>query len=234
MRSVFQKKDNRLVAFLILFVQSISISGCAPIESSDLIYNGADMAKTKDFVATAKRYDRISQGDEPVADIWWYPIHRAAFLSVPDVVSLFCHQASDINELDSEGRSPLFYVLLGRQEDPIARRLSALHLLRAGADASIADDNGNTAMHYAAAYGDASLVSLLNEHGCNVDSQNATGGTPLHSAAKAVLGTSREVVDALIAAGATTTIKNSDDQTARDLCLSNPKCLCRELFPASD
>jgi ankyrin repeat protein len=48
-----------------------------------------------------------------------------------------------------------------------------------GVGVSIADDNGNTALHWAAEYGHASCIEPLVKAGANVDAANSQGETPL-------------------------------------------------------
>jgi len=56
-------------------------------------------------------------------------------------------------------------------------------LIVAGADTNAAEDDGWTALHWAAEGGYADIIKLLINAGADVNSRSVTGWTPLHSAA---------------------------------------------------
>mmetsp|Transcript_674 Transcript_674/g.655 ORF Transcript_674/g.655 Transcript_674/m.655 type:complete len:81 (-) Transcript_674:4-246(-) len=56
--------------------------------------------------------------------------------------------------------------------------------LRSGAELNLTDSEGNTALHYAYAFGCISTISLLEEKGCNSEIENIKGETPLSIAGK--------------------------------------------------
>lgn len=70
-----------------------------------------------------------------------------------------------------------------------------------------------TALHWAAAMGDSSLVTLLSDEGANLDVQGKEGDSPLHQAAAAGQA---GIVGQLLADGADSTLKNSKGQTPAD------------------
>ena len=53
-----------------------------------------------------------------------------------------------------------------------------------GADANVRDDSGNTALHYAAAFGYTEMAQILVDAGADVDAQGRIGNTPLHLASQ--------------------------------------------------
>ncbi|CAI7894107.1 unnamed protein product, partial [Closterium sp. NIES-54] len=55
--------------------------------------------------------------------------------------------------------------------------------LDGGADAGVADDEGRTALHMAAANGHTEIARLLIQRGAPVNAVNRQGNTPLHWAA---------------------------------------------------
>lgn len=50
-------------------------------------------------------------------------------------------------------------------------------LLEAGASPNVGDNNNNTALHYAAGYGQADIVKLLLDHKADVSAKNEEGKT---------------------------------------------------------
>ena len=58
------------------------------------------------------------------------------------------------------------------------------HVLLAGADLTIANSDGITALHFATRLEDAAIVQSMLEHGAPVDQQTANGGTALHLAVR--------------------------------------------------
>lgn len=78
--------------------------------------------------------------------------------------------------LDSQRRKP----------DPVqleALTFDAVKIaLESGVDVNVANADGNTALHSAAAHGFDRAVELLFEHGAKLDAQNTRGQTPLDSA----------------------------------------------------
>ncbi|EFA77294.1 hypothetical protein PPL_12505 [Heterostelium album PN500] len=78
-----------------------------------------------------------------------------------------------------------------------------------------ADHLGNTALHYAATAGHASVVESLIKSGANVNSQNKVGDAPLH---KAAARGRLECVKLLVNLGkANIDLKNKDDEIPIDL-----------------
>jgi ankyrin repeat protein len=59
-----------------------------------------------------------------------------------------------------------------------------IRLLQSGRDANVPDDNGETALHYAAQLGDQQMVQALLYYKAAVDPRDQFGNTPLHWAAQ--------------------------------------------------
>ncbi|KAL8670628.1 MAG: hypothetical protein Q9168_004839 [Polycauliona sp. 1 TL-2023] len=90
----------------------------------------------------------------------------------------------------------------------------AYYLLECAADPEIADEDGNTPLHHAAAIGALSLVQLLLAHGANPSHRDTKGKLPAHKAARD--GTCVETLKILLPAAATT---NTATQLDRDTML---------------
>ena len=112
---------------------------------------------------------------------------------------------------DADGRTPLHYACChGRYE-------SAIYLLTAGAEPTLADTVGFTALHFAAAYGHLRAIVLLNQFDPKlVDVTDRRGQTPLHVACQAE-PPHPDVVSLLLRLGADIGVKDADEQTALNL-----------------
>lgn len=71
---------------------------------------------------------------------------------------------------------------------------------------NVPDRQGRTALHYAAADGDAAEVQRLLDAGAQANLQDASGWSPLHFAAQA---RSAECVEALLQAGADVSLRDA-------------------------
>lgn len=141
---------------------------------------------------------------------------------------------------------------LGRELVDAARRGlpdRVRDLVAQGADLDVADEHGNTGLHYAAGWGD-STVNLLVSLGADVFATNANGETPLHRAAAegrpgtirillgegadinardrngrtplmaAALADNRDAAQQLLDRGANPALRDHAGRTARDLAAS--------------
>lgn len=120
--------------------------------------------------------------------------------STEHTVALLSDGKIHINQGDLEGRIPLMdccfqgYVRVTRI------------LLREGADVSIADDEGWTALHISAKYGRLAVTRLLLKAGAELKALDRGGNTPLYLCS---YDTHTGVLSALLEAGANTTAKTS-------------------------
>jgi ankyrin repeat protein len=90
-------------------------------------------------------------------------------------------------------------------------RAEAMRLIAAGADVTVAEADGTTALHWAAARNDADLVVRLLRAGARAAARNAYGATPMSEAA--TFG-NPAMIEALLKAGADVESPNPDGQTA--------------------
>ena len=96
---------------------------------------------------------------------------------------------------DSGGVTPLMAACQNRD------LLLTTRLIRHGADVRATNYEGRTALHYAASFGNAQMVSLLTDYGAEIEVRKLVGRTPLHCAA-ASQSDSSATVEQLLQAGA--------------------------------
>ncbi len=171
-----------------------------------------------------------------------HPIHIAVRSLTVDDVGTLVDMGFDVNGLDMRGRTPL--LLAAEESRPLmvealvkrcgadvtiadVRGQTALHLLpmgettkillEAGAAAGAKDCNGNTPLHNAE---DAESVRLLIAAGADVNARNSKGFSPLHEAAR---GDLPDVVEALIESGAEIEMKNHAGETPLTLAVRYSK-----------
>ena len=84
----------------------------------------------------------------------------------------------NVNQLDTDGRTPLFYVLTVRGYS--AYSFSKI-LLDNGASATLSDSEGKTPLHYASVHQyDSKLIKLLVQYGADPNAVDNDKNTPLH------------------------------------------------------
>lgn len=118
----------------------------------------------------------------------------------------------DVDKMDLLGRTPLWWAV--RRDD----NEKSLMLLQHGADPSIANSAGRSALHNAAAQGNLVLVEALLDHGADVGQRSFEGKTPLQVVG--VYGGREDVliVKRLLAAGARVDERDGYGRTALSLC----------------
>ena len=141
------------------------------------------------------------------------------------VVEALLAAGASVDYRDAAGETPLHSAASGRIDrmsirvvDPLAPRQAwdppdnpaVAALVRAGADLDARVPTGETALHRAAAQGQAHHVKVLLDGGAEVDARNEDGATPLHMAATA---SNEAAVTALVAAGADIDTLNDSGET---------------------
>lgn len=122
-------------------------------------------------------------------------------------------QGGNVNDLDREGRTPLFYAAKDGDAAIVAE------LLKHGANVNLQDNGQKTALHFAANSYQRESAELLLRNGANVDAKDANGNTPLSDAVFDSRGRG-EVIKALLSAGADKTVKNNHGVSPEDLAKS--------------
>uniref|UniRef100_A0A6U0WJ35 Uncharacterized protein n=1 Tax=Pinguiococcus pyrenoidosus TaxID=172671 RepID=A0A6U0WJ35_9STRA len=116
------------------------------------------------------------------------------------LVQLLLRHGASVEASDCNGRTPLFYAIMG------ASRNAAFELLEEGAHVSIHDEHGVTPLLLAVDMGDEDMVRLLVSSGAEVDAPDAQGRTPLAWACFAGFASNARL---LLEAGANPTLQDS-------------------------
>lgn len=122
---------------------------------------------------------------------------------------LLTSKGLNVTDTDSFGRQPIHYAAV--KSIPV--------LQAAGADISAKDSDGRTALHFAAKEGKLDVVTELIAQSASVFAQDKRGRTPLHLAAMTSGYSTEKVIDALLAAGAPTTVRDDEGMTPRALAI---------------
>jgi ankyrin repeat protein len=132
------------------------------------------------------------------------PLHSAAFYENLEVVQKLIEYDADIDAMDMQGWTPLFWASEGRhfKDDSVVRLL-----LERGADANVrADKDGFTPLHEASRYGALEVVRLLLEYGADVEAVDLYSKTALQVVGKYLVnadqGRCSEITKLLIEHGA--------------------------------
>jgi ankyrin repeat protein len=194
--------------------------------------------------------------NQPDTAVGVVPLHEAARMNYLEIVQALLANGADVNLRGTRGDTPLYWAaLVGSVE-------SSQALLEAGADANIQElEEGLTPLMASLIHqpiGPPELITLLLDHGTNLDTQNNVGNTALHFAAfngdgavveillsngasidlqnnggmtplhRAAVGNRIEAVKVLIEYGASLEIKDNEGQTALDVAFGESQDLLRE------
>jgi palmitoyltransferase ZDHHC13/17 len=147
------------------------------------------------------------------------PIHWAASDGKTETIKYLLDNQVSINTQDGNGCTP---VVIAAQHD---RHNCCIFLIKSGADMTLRDNNGDTALHWAAYKGFAQLAGLLS-HLCPnaINQADDFGQTPLH------LATLRGNVETLeylvINCGADTSIKDKNNVNPLELAIRKKQLKC--------
>jgi ankyrin repeat protein len=151
-------------------------------------------------------------------------LHYAAQAKNIELVRFLIRQGADVNAKSNGSVTPLMLSV----DMAFGQPDIALELIKAGADVSAADWNGDTALIIATTESSIDVVQALLEKGANPNARGLGGETALHYAAMNAL---IEQAKLLIRYGADPSIRNDGDRTAVDEAQStNPEASVRERF----
>ncbi|RNA05436.1 SH3 and multiple ankyrin repeat domains 3-like isoform X3, partial [Brachionus plicatilis] len=103
------------------------------------------------------------------------PMHRAALVGNDKAVKTLLDLGAYADVADHRALTPLFHAVLNAS--PVA---TIEHLLAAGANPTVKDDNNWQQVHHACKLGLADHLDHLVYYGCDLNAANNSGNTPLH------------------------------------------------------
>lgn len=110
----------------------------------------------------------------------WTLLHQASASKRPDVTEYLINKGSDVNILDKEGKSPLYYC----QSEEAAKML-----VNAGAEVNHPSVLGKTPLHYACvSIAAPAVVEVLLRSGALVNAEDKVGNTPFLNACEMAYG----------------------------------------------
>lgn len=173
-----------------------------------------DMAKLKGCLSDGTD---INEGD--VAG--FTPLHCAVAGDHMDTVKFLLSQGANVNAKTANGLTPLAFIWPVDMADL---------LIANGADVKVADNNGQTMLHWAVNRdnhrGDKALIELLLNHGADVNAKAAStsggwaGWAPLHVAC---YNGAQDIVELLLARGADVNARADNGKTPMAVAQSNDK-----------
>ena len=175
-----------------------------------LIKDGADIDSRYSGSGTAFRGD---DGGYPIAASKWTALHAAASALNADIVKILIDSGANLDLDDGHGATAL-YMSVDVYDRENQKDECALLLIKAGAKVNtktgiyIDGIGGHSPLHHAVAWHQKRAINALIAAGANVNAQDDSGGTPLHTAYSC--DANDEIVSALLDAGADKNLKDSE------------------------
>lgn len=114
---------------------------------------------------------------------WLSTIHIAARQGNDLILNMLIQQNADLNEKDSNGRTPLIYAVIEDHQTIVTS------LLAHGARINEIDCDDRSALHWAVLHSREDILKIILEHkqeqGLDVDASDFSGWTPMHMAVHA-------------------------------------------------
>lgn len=120
------------------------------------------------------------------------PLMQAQLLDLTaprDLLPIFLEKGVDVNRRDDQGMTALML-----NADHYCFKDVIKPLIQAGADIQVADNDGNTALHYALQYGDQGVARYLIKKGADYNLPNNDGKTPVQIAVETGMDTVLELM----------------------------------------
>ena len=188
---------------LCLMVCSLSFfGGC--LENEKPIHKAAykgDLKKVKEIIDRDPNQINVQQARG------FTPLHLASGKGHIEIVEFLLNHGADIELEIFNGETPL---MLAAQHARHRRYETIKTLLEHGAKVNHKDEDGRTALHYAAMYSGKEVMNLLISYGADVNAKEEYQITPLHRAA---MLNNIEAVKALVEHGADIFAKTFCDET---------------------
>ena len=113
--------------------------------------------------------------------------------------------------VDKYGRNDLINAVIDNNMQEVIR------LLQSGMEVNKKDDNGWTALHFAAQNNCYEQAKVLIEYGAEIDSQDSIGNAPLFKALFSYAGNDTGLIKLLLEKGANPDLKNYYGNSPKDL-----------------
>lgn len=197
---------------LVPFAAAVCAAACAVARANDaeiiVAARAGDLQRLERLAGTASAAlaERDAKGQTPLM--------AAAGALQPKAVDLLIALHSDVNAKDGRRMTALTVAIASPLASKTSERDRAeivAALMKSGADASAADADGMTALHWLALRGRTGLLSLIPMGSGDVRAKDRAGRTPLHYAA---MSNDASVLEALIRAGADVSASDALGETA--------------------
>ncbi|KAK6167907.1 hypothetical protein SNE40_021833 [Patella caerulea] len=163
--------------------------------------SGVDQVEKVKFILTNRDTTRTKDGEGQGA------LHYACLYSQVECVKIMMDKGANVNDIDVNGRSPLFRCIRSKVD-----RIKKMKLLFSrGADVNAVDKYGNTALYHGVLFNTPDCIRILIECGANVNAVVKYGNTVLHDCA---MHNTPECIRILIECGADVNAVNRDGRTA--------------------
>ncbi len=138
---------------------------------------------------------------------------RNAIIRFADSDDAVLSLLEDINSIDANGRTPIFYAILANRNTLVSK------LIGSGANVNHQDNEGRAPLHFAVQSRNVEIARTLLESSATVDVRDVHGNTPLWAAVMQFRDF-EEMIKLLLVNGASPDQKNVYDKSPRDLARS--------------